>query len=498
MASVTFAPASEFRPAIRDYNLLPFRFARIPGVANEVLITSETGEWAFIGEEELLQLVESTLPTDSDLFVSLSAKHFVTSGKVATATRLLAAQYRTRKSFLRGGPALHLFVVTLRCDHSCQYCQVSRRTADKIAFDMSDATAQNAIELMFASPAPGLTVEFQGGEPLLAFDRVRMVTERIVERNRLEGRKISFAIVSTLHHINDEILGYLRDYDFQVSTSIDGPAWLHDKNRPTQSHDAYERTVAGLDVTRRALGDDKVAALTTLTALSLKHPLEIIDEYVKLGFRSIFLRPLSPYGFAARANSRIGYSSAEFVAFYDIALRHILALNRGGIVIDEAYAALMLAHILTPFPTGYVDLRSPAGAGLGSLAYNYDGRVYASDEGRMLAEMDEEAFCLGRVETSYIDLMRSDAMQLLLATGVAESLPGCSDCAFLPYCGGDPVFHLATQGDPVGHRPTSDFCRKQTGIFDILFRHLAEAHPDTMRTFLAWVMRKAPSELGGA
>jgi hypothetical protein len=36
-------------------------------------------------------------------------------------------------------------------------------------------------------------------------------------------------------------------------------------------------------------------------------------------------------------------------------------------------------------PIGYVDLRSPAGAGLGALVYNYDGSVFASVEGRMLA-----------------------------------------------------------------------------------------------------------------
>ena len=34
-----------------------------------------------------------------------------------------------------------------------------------------------------------------------------------------------------------------------------------------------------------------------------------------------------------------------------------------------------------------MDLRSPAGAGMGVVVYNYNGNVYASDESRMLAEM---------------------------------------------------------------------------------------------------------------
>jgi hypothetical protein len=53
----------------------------------------------------------------------------------------------------------------------------------------------------------------------------------------------------------------------------------------------------------------------------------------------------------------------------------------------EFYSALILRRMLTDRAIGYVDLRSPAGIGLGALVYNYDGRVFASDEGRMLAEM---------------------------------------------------------------------------------------------------------------
>ena len=38
----------------------------------------------------------------------------------------------------------------------------------------------------------------------------------------------------------------------------------------------------------------------TTTKLSLGRVREIIDEYVAQGFRGIFLRPMSPYGFAVK------------------------------------------------------------------------------------------------------------------------------------------------------------------------------------------------------
>ncbi len=62
----------------------------------------------------------------------------------------------------------------------------------------------------------------------------------------------------------------------------------------------------------------------------------------------------------------------------------MLDVNRSGRHFPEFYAALLLKRMLTDRPLGYVDLRSPAGIGLGALVYNYDGRVFASDEGRML------------------------------------------------------------------------------------------------------------------
>ena len=45
-----------------------------------------------------------------------------------------------------------------------------------------------------------------------------------------------------------------------------------------------------------------------------------------------------------------------------------------------------------------------------------------------------------------------------------ECVPMCTDCGFLPYCGSDPVYHHATQGDVVGFKPTSGFCRKNMGV----------------------------------
>jgi radical SAM protein with 4Fe4S-binding SPASM domain len=149
---------------------------------------------------------------------------------------------------------------------------------------------------------------------------------------------------------------------------------------------------------------------------------------------------------------------------------------------------MILTKMLTPFQPGYVDLMSPSGIGIAALVYNYDGRVYASDEGRMLAEMGDETFCLGHVSDGYSSLMLSDTLLDALETSFAGSAPMCSDCAFEPYCGADPVYHYAVQRDFVGHKPTSSFCKRNMAIFRGLIDRM-EANSETRELFLRWANR---------
>lgn len=495
--SVRFRPEEAFEHA-SGYRLLPFRFARLRSV-DRVLVTADTGEFALLENDAFAALVERRLEPSSSVYRDLVARGFIADGTADAAWPLRVAQLRTRKAFARPAPSLHILVLTLRCDHACVYCQVSRQNVGASShFDMSATTAAHAVERIFESPSNDLTVEFQGGEPALAFDRLREVVALFEARNEREGRRIQFTLVSTLHHLDDERLAFLAEHGFHLSTSIDGPIDLHNANRPLQSRDAWQRTIAGLERARSILGHERIAALTTLTRKSLSQPRAIVDSYVALGFRSIFLRPLSPYGFALKTSSATGYRIEAFLDFYREALAYMLELNRSGIEIEEVYTSILLQHILTPYASGYMDLRSPAGAGLGTLVYNYDGRVFASDEGRMLAETDDDRFVLGTCDQSLPELLGSEAMRWTLAAGVAELLPGCHDCAYQPFCGADPVFHAGQQGDPVGHRPSSDFCKKHMGLFDHLFGLLVENDPETMRTLIAWAFRRSRDEVGAS
>jgi radical SAM protein with 4Fe4S-binding SPASM domain len=104
----------------------------------------------------------------------------------------------------------------------------------------------------------------------------------------------------------------------------------------------------------------------------------------------------------------------------------------------------------------------------------------------MLAEMGDKSFRLGNVHRdTYEQIFTSEALLRPLEESFAASVPMCSDCAFEPWCGSDPVFHLATQGDFVGHKPTSSFCGRNMAIFRRLVS-LMRDDVEVRRIFRRW------------
>jgi uncharacterized protein len=476
-----FATADAFELPEKRVEPLPFRFERRQ---RDYLVSNMIGDFIALSYEEFDRLSDLRVRPGDGLYERLYANHLITREGQQAQHQLLALRLRSRMSFLRQITPLHLFVVTLRCEHSCPYCQVSRQSTDRSRYDMSVDTAQRALQIALQSPSKHIKIEFQGGEPLLNFPLI----EHIVLAAKSEGssKKIDFVIASNLALLTDEHLAFCKSHNLLLSTSLDGPADLHNKNRPRPGGNSHELAVRGIRRAQEFLGKDRVSALMTTTERSLPQVTDIVDEYLRLGLDGIFLRPMSPYGFAIKTKQFERYDAKQWLNFYERGLRYILAVNRAGRHFPEFYSALLLKRMLTDKAIGYVDLRSPAGIGLGALVYNYDGRVFASDEGRMLAEMGDNAFELGHVETdSFKSLILSDKLVDPVASSLTQCAPECSDCVFEPHCGADPVYHHATQTDPVGIKPFSEFCARQKGIMGLLLDMLRD-EPENAAILRRW------------
>lgn len=479
----------------KPYQLLPFRFMRLND--NKRLVVNEVGEYIFLSEDNFAELVNYTLDSQSVVFLDLKAKHILTDTSITSVIDMLAIKYRTKKAFLYNFTSLHMVVPTLRCNSNCIYCQVSKKNPDAVGFDMDKKTAKNTVKMIFASPSPAIKIEFQGGEPLLNFSLVKYIVKEAEKLNRIHKKELGFVICTNLTLATPAILKFLKKHNISVSTSLDGPCELHNKNRPLQNNEfSYMKLVSNIKLAREIIGPGSVSALMTTTRYTLAHMKEIVDEYVRMGFQYIFIRSLNPYGGAKQESSAINYATDEFVEKYKETLDYIIGLNLKGTYIIESFSALLLQRILTPFATGFVDLQSPAGTGIEGAVYDYNGNVYVSDEGRMLAAMGDQQFLIGNVNiNSHKEIFASSKLKELITNSCIECLPICCHCVFQPYCGSDPVRNYAEHGDIICHAGSSNTCKKCKEILRYLFELLEGEDKDLNKVFWSWINKTPSKEL---
>jgi uncharacterized protein len=233
-----------------DWELLPFRFERM---GDRVLLTNMVGEYLFLSNEDFEHLGERDLPADSPLVRRLRAKHVIREAGDDLPLELMAMKARTRYRRLAEFTSLHIFVASLRCEHSCPYCQVSRQNSDKGSFDMTLETARLGLDSAFRSPSQNVKIEFQGGEPLLNFDLIEAVVLEAKARNEVAGKNLGFVIATNLALLDDRVIDFCRAHDVYISTSLDGPADLHNKNRPRPGRNSWELATAGIQRVREEL-----------------------------------------------------------------------------------------------------------------------------------------------------------------------------------------------------------------------------------------------------
>jgi len=464
------------RPRVEPDGLGFFRFGELQG--GRVVLTNDAGEWEVLDRGDFDALLGGTLAEDHPQRTALTDKGFVREGSDLEA---LAMRLRRKKRFVGMGPHLHIVITSLRCNQSCRYCHASRADMDQVQTDMSLETAKKVVDLAMQSTSPYICFEYQGGEPTVNFDALRFCVEYSRETNRYEGKTLDHSVVTNMTAMDRDKAEWLIANNVLVCTSLDGPEDLHNWSRTWRKDgNAYSEVLRWIRYFNHRyveLGRDPelwhVDALMTTTRRSLERARDIIDLYVDLGIRSVHFRPLNPFGFATRTWENIGYSTEEFLAMYEEALDYIIELNLQGVQVIEGTAAIFLKKMLTPDDPNFVDIRSPMGSGTGQIAYNYDGSILPSDEGRMVHAMGDPMFLLGSVgSTSASELVRHPTVKALAVSSYLDSLPGCSTCWNAPFCGVRPLHNYMQGGDLFAQRPNTPKCKEHMTIARLLLQKL--------------------------
>lgn len=445
-----------------------------------VLLTNDTGNNVFLSHEVFADFSTDKLDKKSELWNTLAERGFCYDKSEESYVRFNEDSLRDAYSYLFESTNLFIFAITNKCNNRCVYCQ-----ADGILkkdCSMSISVAEQALLRIGECPAHEITIEFQGGEPLLNFDVIRYIVDR--SKDVLKKKNVHFALVTNLALLSEEMALFIKENKISVSTSLDGPKFIHDINRPSvNGYSSFEAMLNGKQILENT--GIIVGAIETTTAQSIPFPADIVHAYVEHGFSQIFLRPLTRLGAAARSWDSIGYDADAFLVFYRQALSEIIRINLEGTNIVEYQAAIYLRKILRGKAVNYMELRSPCGAGLGQMAITANGDVFTCDEGRMMAEMGDTSFRIGNVfEDHYAEWLHSPNCEAVCSASILDTLPGCCDCVYKPYCGVCPVVNYAIHGNLT--HVAKERCKINAGILEILFNYIINGDSDIIDLFYKW------------
>lgn len=457
-------------------NLLPVRWKNISN--KKVIMTNDFGGHVILSEKDLNDYLSGKITSKHRLYPVLQERGFI---KTYMDFDLLFRNWKNSNSYLFTGPSLNILVLTLRCNHKCIYCQSQAVGPHNRKKDMSFNTARKAVDNAFKSPSKNIIIEFQGGEPLLNWDVLKKTVEYARNKEKKSDKKLSLALVSNLSCMDEKKADFLMKNEVSICTSLDGPKKLHDENRIFTSSSSHAITVRWikyfnekyLTQFRLPYRIFRPSALLTISKKSLSYYREIIDEYVKNQLETIFIRPLSPIGFAKKHWEKIGYSAEEFIHFYRDSLKYIIELNIKGKILYEKTAQILLNKIFNFKDSGFTDMRCPCGAATGQIAYNFNGDVYTCDEGRMVGWEGDLSFKIGNLfENSYEELINSPATKICMYISNLENQPRCSRCPYMPWCGVCPVINYETHSNMWGDNFESSRCKIMMGIFDTIFEFM--------------------------
>ncbi len=454
----------------KNFQLNFFRFCK---KGDHVILTTDHGGWAILSNAEYLKLLKYEV--DAPLYNSL-----LLNGIIVTEDNInqIIENYKKRYHYFYTWPSLHIVVPTTRCNHVCIYCHSNAQIPSRVDETMDQNTVDSILDFIFQSPSPVVLIEFQGGESLIAFDIVQYLVKKAHEKNKEKKKIISFAIVTNLSLLKDEMIEFLNEYQVKVTTSLDGPKYVHNQNRQFfGGGDTYDTVVENM--TKLKKRGVNVGMLMVTTRHSLPYWKEIIDEYLKHGQQNIRLKYLDYLGVALHVWDKIGYTMEEYLDFWQKSVDYIFSLNKKGVVMVESYVELILRKLNTSVDPNFLDLRSPCGIVTGQLAYNYNGDIYSCDEGR-----SDKYYVLGNVKKdNYQQVLSSEKSKALISASINENYL-CDACVYKPFCGLCPVLSRAVTNSLQTSVHKDNHCKQFKMVFGYVMDKIINEPKDIKRILI--------------
>jgi len=196
----------------------------------------------------------------------------------------------------KAGPGLHIVAKPIgpACNLDCAYCFYLEKQAlfaPGKNCRMTDEVLATFIErYIVAQPTPVVEFVWQGGEPtLLGLDFFRRVVE--LQRPYAQVKTITNSLQTNGTLLDDAWCRFLKQHNFMVGISLDGPRAIHDRyRRDRQGRGSFDAVMRGLALLQQhGVAYNVMASVGRETA---RQPLEVYRFFKEQGVEFIQFTPV--------------------------------------------------------------------------------------------------------------------------------------------------------------------------------------------------------------
>ncbi len=206
--------------------------------------------------------------------------------------------YNAKTDICRDSSAAGIHVVAKPigplCNLNCEYCFYLEKQALFGAgekYRMPDEVLSRFITNYIRSqPTPVVEFVWQGGEPtLLGIDFFKRVIE--LQKPFVGTKTITNSLQTNGTLLTDEWCTFLKEYNFMVGISLDGPKEIHDRyRRDHEGNGTFDRVMRGLRLLQKHGADYNVMACVAME--TAKHPLDVYRFFKDKGIEFVQFTPI--------------------------------------------------------------------------------------------------------------------------------------------------------------------------------------------------------------
>jgi uncharacterized protein len=337
-------------------------------------------------------------------------------------------------------PAFHLLAKPTGsiCNLDCAYCFFLDKQVfyPDSQFRMSEELLETYVQQLIDShQTDQVTIAWQGGEPtLMGLDFFRTAV-KLAEKYRRPGMTLEHTLQTNGTLLDDAWCSFLKENNFLIGISIDGPRHLHDTYRVDKGGGpTFDRVMRGLRLLQKHGVEYNI--LTAVNRVNADHPLEVYrflrDE---AGADWIQFIPV-----VERINSdgRTLYQEGETVSDRSVLpgqFGHFLSIifdewvrNDVGSIFVQTFEASLRNWLNMP-SSGMCVFNETCGLG---VALEHNGDLYACDH------FVEPDYLLGNIQQKHLIEMVASPQQQKFGVDKRSELPQyCLDCDVRFACHGE-------------------------------------------------------------